>query len=681
MWRIGIDVGGTFTDVVAVEGESGRLAVVKVASTPDDQSEGVLAGIHAVLERAGITAGDVGFLAHGTTVATNGFLERRGALTALVTTDGFRDMLEFRRGDRAGVMDPYDLHLSFPQPLVRRANRFEVVERIDARGEVVTPLDDASLRAVIEALREMGAHAVAISLLFSFVNPAHERAVARAVVEALPETYVTCSSDVDPQAMEYERTSTTVVNAYLGPLVAGYLSMLERRVEASGLPPVHVMQSHGGLVRTATAVDLPAALLASGPAGGMVAASQLVGEVDSEDAIVVDLGGTSFDVGLVVGGRPQRVASMDVDGHTIRLPMLDIRSIGAGGGSIARIDAGGTLRVGPRSAGSRPGPACYGRGGTLPTTTDADLLLGYFASDALLGGAMTLDRAAAERAVEEHVSRPLGMDRDTAAAGIVRIIDAAMADAIRVLVTHRGLDPRDFVLVAAGGAGPLHAGRVARELGIRRILVPLHPGTFSAVGLTRTDIVHDRVASALLPLPGSDPADLERRFASLESSVIDTFRRDGIAVERVELQRAFQLRYFGQQHDISVSVPAPCDESALQAALDDFHARHEASYRFSDPNELVMAVTLQVTGRASTPRAPEPAARPSGGNPVIGRQRGFFPETGGWFEAIVLDRAAMVPGVSMEGPALIPQSDASTLVLPGQKVTALASGALLVEDT
>jgi N-methylhydantoinase A len=680
-WRLGVDVGGTFTDLVAVDEQTGRREVIKVLTTPDDQAAGVLEAITTLLARSGASASDVGFLAHGTTVATNGFLERDGARTALVTTRGFRDVLEFRRGDRAGVMDPYDFNLDFPQPLVPRALRFEADERLDFSGTVIEPLDEAAARDLAEAIKAAGAEAVAVSLLFAYANPEHERAVARILGAVLGESYITCSSDVDPQAMEYERTSTTVVNAYLGPVVARYLRSLDRRVAEAGLPPVHVMQSSGGLVRTSTAVDLPVALLESGPAGGMVAAARLVASSTATDAIVVDMGGTSFDVGLVIDRVPQRLTATEIDGHAIRFPMLDIRSIGAGGGSIAHVDRGGTLRVGPRSAGSRPGPACYGRGGTLCTTTDADLLLGYFAGDSLLGGSMPLDREAAARAVDEHVATPLGLSRVEAAAGVVRIIDANMADAIRVMVTYRGLDPRSFTIVAGGGAGPLHAARVARELGIARVLVPLHPGTLSAVGLTQTDIVHDRVTTALLPLPGADPAAVEASFATMEDTLLGIFERDGVDRRTVEITRELELRYFGQQHDLSISAPLPFDAGSVDAVLADFHARHHAVYGFSDPSELVMAVALHTTGRSPVATVADAPVQFGGdAAPATGEQQAYFWEADGWMATTVVERSALPQGHTLIGPALIRQEDSSTLVLPGQHATVLASGALLLED-
>ena len=475
--RIGVDVGGTFTDIVAID-DGGTWTVLKLPTTPEDQSVGVMEGLDRLLARGG--GESVEFLGHGTTSATNAFLTRRGARTALVTTAGFEDVLEFRRMDRSGTMDPYDLQLDFPPPLVPGRLRFGVEERVTPGGEVERALSDEEIARVIDRLRASEPEAIAVALLWSFENPEHERRLAEAIATALPELYVSVSHHINPAIQEYERTSSTVINAYLGPLIRGYLRRFETAAASRGLPAPTIMQSNGGMISIDGAVGLPAALLESGPAAGFSAAGHLARRQGHLDLLAIDMGGTSFETALVLEGEPQQMLETEIEGHALRLPMLDIRSIGAGGGSIAWVDAGGALRVGPHSAGANPGPACYGLGGVEPTVSDANVVLGYL--DQLAGGVLTLDRVAAEEALHK-VGGPLGLDVIEAASGVYRIVNALMADAMRLIASERGIDPAQLVLMAYGGAGPTHAAALARELDIRTTVIPPHPGALSALGV------------------------------------------------------------------------------------------------------------------------------------------------------------------------------------------------------
>jgi N-methylhydantoinase A len=680
MWRIGVDVGGTFTDVAAFDEQTGRRWVRKVPTTPADRSVAVLRGIEIALEALGCGPGDVSRLAHGTTVGTNALLEHTGARTALVTTEGFRDVLEFRRMNKIGILDPYDFNIRLPDPLVPRRRRFGVCGRIGPEGEEVAGLDLEGLRRVCDLLAADDVEAVAVSFLFSFRNPDHERLAGAEIRRLLPDIYVTLSSDIDPQVLEYERTSTAVVNSYLGPPVSSYLAHIERGTKAMGLPAVQIMQSNGGLASITSASAEPARLLESGPAGGMIAAARIGRSLGVGNMIVVDMGGTSFDVGIIRDGEVERVPAVEFEGYAVRLPMLDIRSIGAGGGSVAYLDAGLTLRVGPLSAGAVPGPVCYGRDGDEPTTTDADLVLGYFADDSLGGGAMPLDRQSASRAVRERLAEPLGLSLEEAAAGVVKVIDANMADAIRAMVSFRGLDPRDYTLVAGGGAGPLHAAHIAAELGISEVIVPPHPGALSAVGLSEADLLHEAAAtvSLLMVDPVESSRFLQESVELLDRRVYEFFDMDGVPRSEVIITHSVDLQYYGQSFQLSVPVDAPVDGAAVRRCLAAFHDMHKSLYGVSDDSEVVLALTCRALGASPSPRL-DAAYLAAGPPPRRRTQKAWFAEAGGWVDAAVVDRWSLEPGTALTGPALIPQIDSATLVLPGQSATVLPDGSLRME--
>ena len=514
--RIGIDVGGTFTDVVLIDDQTGHIHYTKTLTTPNNRAVGVINGLEKILAMAAANAGQIDYIVHGTTTGTNALIERKGARTGLITTDGFRDALEIARIERpdAGL---YDIFVDLPAPLVPRYLRVEVNERIGADGQVVRPLDEASVKQVINYLKEQNVEAIAVSLIFSFRNPNHERRIRDLCRELFPETSVSLSSEIAPEFREYERTSTAVINAYLQPVIEHYLDNLVSELHNRyGQVDLRIMQASGGSMTVEDAKGRAVNMVNSGPAGGALAAA-FVGRLAGDEQIVgVDMGGTSFDIGLIVGGEPHTSSEGHFEGFPVKIPMIDVHAIGAGGGSLAWIDKGGALNVGPESAGADPGPACYGHG-TRPAVTDANLILGRLNPAYFLGGEMTLDVEQAQQALQMHVADPLGLSVEESAAGIIRVVNANMVRGISTNTVEKGLDVRDFSLLPYGGAGPLHAVDLARELGMKRVIVPPYPGTLSALGLLVANTRYDYVATIAANEDTVDPTDLETRFAKLEA--------------------------------------------------------------------------------------------------------------------------------------------------------------------
>jgi len=653
--RLGVDVGGTFTDLVALV--EGRLITAKVPTTPRNQARGVVAALEIVRPAVGAVAS----LAHGSTVATNALLERRGARTALVTTEGFRDVIEIGRQNRPAL---YDLTRDRPPALVPRELRFTVRERMGPDG-VLVPLDGESVRAAVDACREAGVEAVAVCLLFGFLHPEHERRVGEALREALPGVQISLSSEVLPEFREYERCSTTVCNSYLAPRLGAYLERLADEVAALGLPSPLVMQSSGGVAEIETAAVHAASCLLSGPAGGVVGAAWVAGLSGFRDLLTFDMGGTSTDVAPVLGGTVRTTTESVVAGVPVKLPMVDVHTVSAGGGSIAWVDAGGALRVGPRSAGADPGPAAYGRGGTEPTVTDANLYLGYLPDGAELGGEVRLDRGQAEAALR-RVGERLGLGSEEAARGIIRVADAEMVRALRVISIERGLDPRELTLVAFGGAGGLHACSLAEELDIGRILVPLAAGVLSALGLAISELRRDRVRPLLAELEGVDPAEVEACFAGLEADVRGQLAGDA----RLSLARLADLRYKGQSFELTVGA------EDLEGMAARFHAAHERRYAYRMEDEVVELVNLRLV--ATVPREEPELSEASprrDGSP--GRRRACV--DGGWRELDVHDRGALGVGSELQGPAVVEFAESTLLVRPGWRATVDEIGTLNLE--
>ena len=678
MIRIGIDVGGTFTDLVGVDG-TGRLYHAKAASTPQDQSLGVLDGLSRLAETMGLDRATLlartERIVHGTTVATNALLERKGARVGLLTTEGHRDVLEMREGLKD---DRYDLRQPPPEPLVPRRLRLGVRERIRADGRVEVPLDPASLEAAIARLREEKVESVAVCYLHAWRDARHERATRAALERLLPGIPVSLSSEVLPQIKEFERLSTTVVNAYVQPALARYLGRLEERLRAAGYGgPVLVMTSHGGVATIEEIVRLAAGAVLSGPAGGIAAAQQVARMLALPDLVPFDMGGTSTDIALVRGGRASIAADRRLGGQRIALSCLDIVSIGAGGGSIARVDEGGILQVGPESAGADPGPACYGRGGVHATVTDADLLLGYLDADRFAGGRMRLDRAAAERAVG-RIARALRCDLAHAAAGIQRVIDTKMAEGVRLVSIRRGVDPRGFALLAFGGAAGLHVSAVARQLGMSRIVVPRLASVLSAFGMLASDLRVELARSHVAEAHALDASELRALFAELERE--GRARLAGAGFDGpVRIHRTADMRYGEQIFEIPVDLdPIPWDApDLLERIAAAFHRPHEELYTYALPDRAPVLVNVRVAVVGELDAPPEEPARPAG-PPVPPRGRRSI-HLDDWCEAPVFDFEALAPGQTIDGPALVESTTTTVLLRPGDRARVTAEGWLRIE--
>ena len=650
--RLGVDVGGTFTDLVALS--EGDLITAKVPSTPEDQSVGVMNAV----ETSEVGPSAVAALAHGMTVATNALLERRGAKTALVTTEGFRDILEIARQDRPSL---YDLTEDRPPPLIPRELRFTVKERMGSQGEI-SALDEESLEEVVSAIEEAGVEAVAVCLLFAFMHPEHEQRVGEALREALPDVHVSLSSEVLPEFREYERFSTTAADAYLAPRLAAYLKNLAGKVEEAGAPSPLVMQSSGGVVRIDDAIADAAGTVLSGPAGGVVGAAYIGDLGGYQDLLTFDMGGTSTDVAPVVEGEAQTTTETVIAGVPIKLPMVDVHTVSAGGGSIAWADAGGALRVGPHSAGADPGPAAYDAGGEEPTVTDANLFLGYLADRAELGGEVVLKRELSEKALGA-LGNELGLDVEEVALGVVRVANTEMVRALRVVSVERGLDPRDFALLAFGGAGGMHACSLAEELGIETVLVPRAGGVLSALGLAISDLRHDYVRPYLADLEDVDEGEFEEKFEDMESAASED-------LEDPEYTRQADLRYRGQSFELKVEA------DSLEELEKRFHAAHEQRYGYRMDDESVELVNVRLIATVPVEK-PEPEEPPAEGEAESGRREANF--DGEWQEVPVLDRDRMGKGSEVVGPAIVEFKESTCVVRPGWQGVVDGVGTLVLE--
>ncbi|MEW6486741.1 MAG: hydantoinase/oxoprolinase family protein [Thermodesulfobacteriota bacterium] len=671
MYKIGIDVGGTFTDFLLAE-EDGTSHIYKVLSTPSDPSIATIQGIEEMARDRGLTTEEfleeVSTIVHGTTVTTNATLTHRGAKTGLLTTRGVRDALEMRRGIRE---EQYNNRYENVRPVVERYLRLPVDERLDYRGAVLTPLDEGSVRSGIEAFRREGVEAVAICFMNSFANPAHEARAAELVRQALPGAFLSVSTEVAPAIRFYDRVSTACLNAYVGPVLERYLRSLVRRLEGLRYQGVLlIMASNGGVISPEAAIAKPAMTLLSGPAGGPVAGLAFSAGQGHQDCITCDMGGTSFDVALVKDGKPLTTTEGDIDRLRISLPMLNVVTIGAGGGSIGWIDEGGLLRMGPQSAGADPGPACYGRGGALPTCSDADLLLGYLDADFFAGGRLKLDAKAAEAAIQEHIARPLGYDVAQAAAGMYEVINVSMAAAVREIAVKNGYDPRDFPLVTAGGAGPNHACMIALELGIPVVLIPRESSIFCAAGMLRSDLKHDFVRTYPGRLDRMDREQFQSLFREMREEGVRLLRSEGIGEDRVSCHLTVDLRYVRQYHEVGVELTWEeaeiCDPAAIAAK---FHPQHDALYGYSladkgTPVELIN-LRLSAVGRTEKPSlVPEPRADADPSAAFKGVRRAYLPRERRFTDVDIFDGMKLQHGNRLEGPAIIEQVNTTTFVTP-----------------
>ncbi|MEA2740208.1 MAG: N-methylhydantoinase [Acetobacteraceae bacterium] len=656
-WRIGVDSGGTFTDVCLFDDETGAVAVWKVSSTPDDPSLGIAAGVAEGIDRVGASAGAVAYFGHGTTVATNALIQHKGARTGLITTDGFRDLLEIGRQKRP---DLYDIQVDKPVVLVSRDLRLEVPERVRHDGTVEVPLDEAALRSAVRFLKNAGVEAVAVCFLYGFVAEAHEAIAARVLAEEFPTAFSSVSHAVAPEFREFERMSTAVVNAYLGPVMQAYIRRLGDRLSGLGLAAFpHLTQSNGGVISFEQAAILPVRTVLSGPSTGVVGAREVGRQAGFSELITFDMGGTSSDVALLSDGECRLASEAVVHGYPIKAPMLDIHTVGAGGGSIAFVDSGGLLKVGPRSAGADPGPVCYGRGAVEPTVTDANVVLGTLNPAFLLGGRMPVRHDLALTAVA-GLAKQLGLEVMETAQGIVSVVTANMARAIRVISVQRGYDPRDYTLVAFGGAGPLHAARLARELEIQRVLVPVSPGILCAMGLLLTDLRTDFALTRLTTLDAAAWPVLEDAFTTLTARAEAWFESEGIAADARRIVRTVDMRYAGQNYELPI---------AMQDGLADaFAAAHRRLYGFAADDEPVQLVTFRVEASAIVPKATFVAQDDAGldaSAAITGHRPVWLPEAGGFVDCPIYDRALLRAGNQFSGPAVVEQMDATTIVLPG----------------
>jgi N-methylhydantoinase A len=671
-YRLGVDVGGTHTDLVLLDTSTGALMVEKVPSTPKNPALGVLNGVGKFIAR-GITPADIAFFAHGTTITTNALLEMRGARVGLLITKGYRAVQEVQNQARDGNL--FDYFYAKPQPIAPQSLTKEIPERSDYLGNVLVPLDQAAVRGAARELKSAGVESIAVCYLFSFMNPAHEETTRRLIHEEFPDVQVSLSSEVLPRIREWARLSTTLLNAYLEPVLVHYIDHLNRGLDDTsvGTQQRFLMQSNGGVMPFSAAIagGRTVHTLFSGPAAGAQAAAYLAENDARSGLVTLDMGGTSADIAFIEGGIPLETTEGEIARRQIDVPALDMTSISAGGGSIAWVDSGGFLNVGPQSAGADPGPACYGRGGTRPTVTDADIVCGYLNPDYFLGGAQTLDVNAARNALKAHVADPLKMDVLEAAAGIQRIVDMRMADEVRVFAAKRGVDLSAFTLLPFGGAGAVHAAAVAAELGMRRILVPPRPGAFSALGLLCTDVVHDYIRSELRPLDAVSAEHAESIFQELEAKAREELAAEGMASAAARFARELDLRYTGQGYELRTPLDGLFTDqltaASIAAARERFDERHAQIHGHAAKERPVEVVSYRVRVRVAVPKY-EPRSEPAPARPAAavakGKRRIHFSAKDS-SEATLYERDKLDIGTAITGPAIVEQFDATTVVPRG----------------
>ena len=671
-YRIGIDVGGTFTDFVAVNTDQ-QMYSGKTPTIAADEAASVFGGLEQIAAHFGVSLrtllAETDPIVLGTTVVTNTMLEFAGANIGLITTKGFRDVIELRRGYKESL---FDIRLPPPHPIVERGKRLGVTERIDASGRIVTPLDETEVHTALEHLRGVGVEAIAVCLLFSFVNPVHERRVRDIIHEIDPDLFVSLSSDVLPQVREFERVSTTVVNAYTSPKLRAYLEQLSARLEAQGFRGgLFLMQSNGGMMDIGFAREHGVDAVLSGPSGGVVAATFLGEQSGYKNIITADMGGTSYDVCLIKDSTPEVGVDNWISRYRVAVPLIDIHTIGAGGGSIAWLDDAGALRVGPRSAGAQPGPACYDRGGTEPTVTDADLVLGYLDAGSFLDGHMALDRQAAHRAIHQHIAEPMNISVEEAASGIFDIANNSMINAIRYVSVARGRDPRDFALLAFGGAGPVHAGTQVRDLGIRTILVPKNASVLSALGNLIANFKVSKVQSFIAKSDRVDLEELNGVLARLHQEA-EVLLGDRSRIREVLVRRFLDIRYEGQVQEVIVPIQARTrrlSEVSLAQTLEEFHELHEQIYKFQRPEQSVeiVSVRLDMIGvRAPLHFESHPFEDEDAGHARKGRRPVYF-EPHGFVDTDIYAGERVRPGNLITGPAIIEEANTSVVIYPNQE--------------
>ncbi|MBI5301800.1 MAG: hydantoinase/oxoprolinase family protein [Chloroflexi bacterium] len=679
-YMIGVDVGGTFTDLTLVDVAAQRVAIHKVLSTPADPSRAIMTGVTELLAREQVDFNLVDYFGHGTTVATNALIEKKGSKTGLLVTAGFKDLLEIGRQTRPAL---YDLQKEKPAPLVPGHLRKEIPERVYHNGDVRMPIDVNALKQSVAELRSAGVESIAICFLFSFVNPDHEKTALSVVRDLFPDAYVTASYQVVPEFREFARLSTTVLNAYLGPVMRRYLTNLQTSVRQVGIrQDPYITQSNGGILSLQESIASPVRTAVSGPSAGVMAATHVGHLVGLDNLITLDMGGTSADISLIHRGQPLLSMERTVEGLPVRIPMLDIVTIGAGGGSIAWLDAGGALKVGPQSAGANPGPACYGFGGTLPTVTDANVVLGRMNPQRILGGRMALKTENAESAILTHIAQPTRLSVLDAASGMIDVVNANMVRAMRLVSVERGYDPREFTMVAFGGAGPVHAIALAQELGIPRVLVPPAPGTLCSLGLLVTDIRVDFVRSLpLKPNPESLPK-IVRIFDELVADGRRALDKENVPEAKRRLTRWIEARYQRQNFELPIPVQ---DQDLTQAGIaglaEKFHAEHKRLYGYARPQAPVEFVNFRLTAVGELPKAPIPVCPPRNGNQPtpFGQREVFFEEAGGYAPTPLYQRDDLRAGDCLSGPAIIEQMDATTVLPPQMPLRVDEYGNLMID--
>lgn len=674
---VALDIGGTFTDLVAFDLANGTIKHAKSSTTPYD----LAVGIRRTLEKSGLPIDAIETFVHGSTVAINTAIERTGARTALLVTQGMRDVYQIGRGNRP---ESYNLFFKRPKPLVPRRDTFEIVERLNAAGEVVTALDRDSATQTAQRLKDQDIGAVAVCFIHSWANPSHEVAVGDVLANETPHLFRSLSHEILREYREYERMSTTVLNAYVGPKVSKYLQDLEDLLRAAGFKgQLLIMQSNGGSMSPATAKRIPVATMESGPVGGMIAAAEITKDLGYSNVIAFDMGGTTAKVSLIQDNRPEIAQGYFVggaqSGHPVMYPVVDIVEVGAGGGSIAWLDEVGAPKVGPRSAGGYPGPVCYGEGGTEPTVTDANVVLGRLIADRFLGGEMPLDVAAARDAIKSKIADPLGLTVEAAARGIIRIAVAEMSLAVRSVSVGRGHDPRDFAMVGFGGAGPLHAAEIARELNIPTLIIPRVPGHFSALGMLLADLRHDYVRTYYKPLERCDFATIEEIFDIMAEEGRDLLASEGVSPDRMNFQRFLDMRYVGQEFPIQTPVAAEDlarrDPEILRAAFDRIHDRRYGHKAADEPVEIVN-LRMTVTGRRARSRFP--AVAPTSADALIGRRPIILDDPTKPISCPIYDRDKLGQGVVIQGPAAVVEYASTTVLFEGDSLTVAPSGELII---
>ncbi len=695
-YRVGIDIGGTFTDAVVIT-SAGEMHIFKSPSTPADSSIGMFDCLKKAAGEFGLGLEEflkkVELLVHGTTVATNTMLQYKGAKTGLITTKGFRDALEMRRAHKENI---WDLSLAPPPPIIPRYLRLGVTERLNYAGEVITPLDEEETRQAVRQLKTESVQAIAVCTLYSFINPVHERRIREIILEEHPDCFVSISSEILPQVREYERTSTTAVNAYVGPVLGRYLHHLQDRLSEAGLKrEVLITQSNGGIMSTRYALQHGAATLLSGPSAGAVGGIFFATQLGKPNLIVMDMGGTSYDVSLIKDGAYEMTTEGEVARYRVALPMINIHTIGAGGGSIAHLDEGNMLKVGPQSAGADPGPVCYGKGGAQPTTTDANVVLGYINPDFYLGGELPINKEAAAASIRSEISEPLSLDLIEAAYGIYRLVNTNMADATKVVSVEKGHDPRDFALVAAGGAGAIHGSKIAEIVGIPTVIVPKTASVFCALGMLESDLKHDYVRTMWAPLDALDLTELNRVFDEMEANARSTLDAEGIPPDRIMVERGIDLRYLGQHHEVTAVVPAgEITPETLPEIARRFHEVHERLYLYSEPESPLESINVRLTATGTIPKTPLvswPSGTADASGAIKETRPAYFGEAGGlppasggaggggWLDTPIYDGSKLQAGNRIKGPAIIEEVTTTIIVCPNDLAKVDRLGNVVIE--